>query len=81
METYCDILQVIGSGVEIPTSIMYKTNLCWTVMQSYMKTLLTRGLVVEEAKAGKRVYHLTQKGFEVLSQFLSLRDGLFLNVE
>lgn len=81
METYCDILRAIGAGAEKPTHIMYKANLSWTVMQSYIKALETRGLLTTIETEGKRLYHLSEKGFQLLSQFLSIREDLNLSPE
>jgi predicted transcriptional regulator len=76
METFCDILRAIGAGAEKPTHIMYKANLSWTVMQVYIKSLEGQGLVVSNSDQGKRLYHLTEKGFQLLSQFLTIKEDL-----
>jgi predicted transcriptional regulator len=81
METYCDILRAIGSGAEKPTHIMYKANLSWTVMQGYIKTLEAQGLVIPNDEGGKRLYRLSDKGYQLLNQFLSIREDLNLNPE
>ena len=81
METYCDILRAIGAGAEKPTHIMYKANLSWTVMQGYIKALESQNLVTVADEEGKRLYHLTEKGYQLLSQFLSIREDLNLNPE
>jgi predicted transcriptional regulator len=78
METFCDILRAIGAGAEKPTHIMYKANLSWTVMQNYIKSLETQGLVVSVSDQGKRLYHLSDKGFQLLKQFLTIREDLNL---
>lgn len=78
METFCDILRAIGAGAEKPTHIMYKANLSWTVMQVYIKSLEVQGLVVSNSDQGKRLYHLSDKGFQLLSQFLTIREDLNL---
>ena len=78
METMCDILVTIAAGTEKPTHIMYKANLSWRIMQQYMRALETQGLVVAQDDEGKRVYHLTEKGFKLLEQFNSLKEGLLL---
>jgi len=81
METFGDILRVISSGAQKPTHIMYKANLSWIVMQEYMKTLQQQGLVVEvEEKSSKRMYRLTNKGFEVLHRMQAIRDDLNLSI-
>lgn len=78
METYCDILRAIGAGAEKPTHILYKANLSWTVMQGYIRALEAQALVVSQDDDGKRLYHLTDKGFQLLNQFLSIREDLNL---
>ena len=79
METFCDILRAIGSGAQKPTHIMYKANLSWTVMQDYIKALEAQGLVVSDNEEGKRLYRLSQKGFQLLNQFLTIREDLNLS--
>jgi predicted transcriptional regulator len=78
METCSDILRVIGSGVQRPTHIMYKANLSWIVMQEYIRSLEAQGLVVSAIENNKKVFHLTQKGFEVLNRMKTLREDLSL---
>lgn len=81
METFCDILKAIGAGAEKPTHIMYKANLSWTVMQAYIRSLEAQGLVVTTNEQGKKMYHLSDKGFHLLNQFLSIREDLNLRGE
>jgi len=76
METTCDILRAISEGAEKPTHIMYKANLSWTVMQSCFKSLEAEGLVFTSSDQDKRLYHLSEKGFQLLSQFLTIREDL-----
>ncbi|MGI0091499.1 MAG: winged helix-turn-helix domain-containing protein [Nitrososphaerales archaeon] len=79
METFGDMLRAIGAGAEKPTHIMYKANLSWSVMQAYIKSLEAQGLVTTTiSEQGKRLYHLSDKGFQLLSQFLSIRQDLNL---
>jgi predicted transcriptional regulator len=81
METFCDILRAIGAGAEKPTHIMYKANLSWTVMQHYIKSLETQGLIIASSEQGKRLYHLSDKGFQLLKQFMTIREDLNLPSE
>jgi predicted transcriptional regulator len=81
METYCDILRVIASGAEKPTHIMYRSNLSWRIMQSFIKSLETQGLVVASSDEGKRLYHLSEKGFQLLKQFQAIKVDLNLQNE
>lgn len=78
METYCDIVKAIGAGAEKPTHIMYRANLSWTVMQGYIKDLETQGLIVSQEVDGKRLYKLTEKGFLLLKQYVSIKEDLRL---
>lgn len=81
METFGDILRVIGSGAVKPTHVMYKANLSWIVMQEYMKTLESQGLVVSTDEKNKRQYHLSQKGFDLLNKMQSIRSDLNLSMD
>ena len=76
METFGDILRAIAAGAEKPTHIMYKANLSWTVMQGYIKTLEAQGLIIADSDQGKRLFHLSEKGFQLSSQFMTIREEL-----
>jgi predicted transcriptional regulator len=78
METYCDIVKAIGAGAEKPTHIMYRANLSWTVMQGYIKDLETQALIASQEIDGKRLYRLTEKGFLLLRQYVSIKEDLKL---
>jgi predicted transcriptional regulator len=78
METLCDIVKAIGAGAEKPTHIMYKANLSWTVMQGYIKELENQSLVFSQDSDGKRMYKLTEKGFLLLKQYISIKEDLKL---
>ena len=74
----CDILTTIAAGTEKPTHIMYKANLSWKVMQQYMRSLESQGLIALMDEEGRRTYRLTEKGFSLLSQINSVRESLLL---
>ena len=77
MEMVCDILGVLAEGPSKPTHILYKANMSWRVLSSYLEYLLKRGLVDKEEKGGKRsTYVLTHKGRSILQ----LYDGLRLSL-
>ena len=81
METCSDILRAIGAGAEKPTHIMYKANLSWTVMQHYMKSLEAQNLIIATNEQGKRLYHLSDKGFQLLKQFMTIREDLNIPID
>ena len=81
METVCDILRALAAGADKPTHIMYKANLSWTVMQEYIKSLEAQGLVIANLEQGKHLYHLSEKGFQILSQFMTIREELDISVK
>ncbi len=73
MEVKIDILQAIKEGAGRPTHIMYRSNLSWSVMQGFIRTLELQGLVRTEASERKKRYLLTEKGERVLKTYLSVR--------
>jgi predicted transcriptional regulator len=77
MEMICDILGVVSEGPTKPTHILYKANMSWRVLSSYLDFLLKRGLIEKEEQGGKRsLYILTAKGRSILQ----LYDGLRLSL-
>ncbi|MDG6904752.1 MAG: hypothetical protein JRN20_03080 [Nitrososphaerota archaeon] len=76
IETFFDVLCTIGNGNEKPTHIMYKANLSWSVMQIYTNSLIRKGLVVFEENDGKKRYRLTDKGRQIMQQYLSIKEDL-----
>ncbi len=77
MEMVCDILGVLSEGPSKPTHILYKANMSWRVLSSYLEYLLKRGLVEKAEGGGKRsTYVLTMKGRSILQ----LYDGLRLSL-
>ena len=79
MEMYLDILRAIGSGAEKPTHVMYKANLSWVVMRGFLENLKAQGLVEESQVEGRSSLHLSNRGFELLNQFLLVRE-YFVNI-
>lgn len=76
IETLFDVLCVIGNGVEKPTHVMYKANLSWSVMQQYIEALLKKSLIVAETTEGKKRYKVSQRGRQVIQQYLSIKEDL-----
>ena len=74
LEIYVDIMEEIRSGNILPTKIMYAANLSWKPLQQMLKSLVNQELI-EELGADERdqrsnkVYHITEKGQNVLQYF------------
>jgi predicted transcriptional regulator len=78
MEMVCDVLGVVSEGPTKPTHILYRANMSWKVLSSYLDFLQKRGLIEREDQGGKRcVYRLTAKGRSILQ----LYDGLRLSLK
>jgi predicted transcriptional regulator len=78
MEVKLDILLAIKEGAGRPTHIMYRSNLSWSVMQGFIRSLEVQGLIKTEEKERKRKYVLTEKGERVLKTYESVRTQLNL---
>ena len=77
MEMVCDILGVLAGGPTRPTHILYKANMSWKVLSTYLDYLQEKGLIEKEAQGGKRcTYNLTQKGKSILQLYDGLRISL-----
>jgi len=77
MEMVCDILGVVSEGPTKPTHILYRANMSWRVLSSYLNFLLKRGLIEKEDQGGKRnLYTLTNKGRSILQLYNGLRLSL-----
>jgi len=76
MEIMCDILEVVSSGMERPTHIIYKANISWRVFNNCLKSLTAKGLVVKENDGKRDIYHVTEQGYKVLNEYKELRAGL-----
>jgi len=78
MEMICDILKVVSAGPTKPTHILYKANMSWKVLSSYLDFLTASGMLdKEDQEGGKRsTYRLTTKGRKVLSLYDGLKESL-----
>ncbi len=70
-----DILMVIHQkgGSARKTHILYKANLSYSSLQSYLHELKVRGLLEEVKVKGRIFYKLTEKGEDFLKQFQKLK--------
>ena len=77
MEMVCDILGVLSGGPTKPTHILYKANMSWKVLTTYLDYLTRHGLIEKDDQGAKRsIYTLTHKGRSILQ----LYDGLRLSL-
>jgi predicted transcriptional regulator len=76
LETYIDILHVIGEGIDRPTHVMYKSNVSWIALQHALKTLINQNFLTEDEEGNRKKYKLTNKGFRVLEYYSKVRAEL-----
>lgn len=76
MEVKIDIMQAIAEGAGRPTHIMYRSNLSWAVMRSFIKSLESQGLILSSQIDGKKSFVLTEKGGRVLQTYAAVRNQL-----
>ena len=73
-EMYIDVLNVISEGVNKPTRIMYRSNLCWQPLKEILNDLQTLGLIEKKevkSRNGSRkrsIYLITEDGRRVLKK-------------
>jgi predicted transcriptional regulator len=66
-----DILKVIHdkNNQMLHTHILYKANLSYPILQQYLEELMFKNLVIEQSVDNKRIYSLTDKGFDFLQRY------------
>ena len=71
-----DILKAIHdrNNVILHTHILYKANLSYPVLQDYLQELIVKHLIEEKLMHKKRMYSLTDKGFEYLQKYSMIDD-------
>jgi len=81
METFGDIVRAIGSGNNKLNGIIMNANLSWVALQSYIKTLESRGLVTIDLdyESGNRIFRLSDRGFRLLHAFSEVRTALSIS--
>ena len=84
LEIYVEILTEIKNGVNIPTRIMYKTNLSWKPVSQMLQYLEKQRLIENcfEKSVDHRSnkdYHITEKGDNVLQHFNRIKNLLVIN--
>jgi predicted transcriptional regulator len=84
-EIYIDILTQIKSGTNIPTRIMYSSNLSWKPLKQILNNLIKQGLIEDHQfdegdKRTKNTYNITEKGDNVLRYFNRAKDLMEVEV-
>jgi predicted transcriptional regulator len=71
-----DILKSISDkkGRIKPTHLLYKSNLSYQRMQSYVDELKGKGLVNEEQEKSGKMFTLTEKGYQFLAEYNRIRQ-------
>ena len=73
IEITANILELAKQGSR-KTRIMYLGNLSFDLVQKYLKQLQQLGLVeVKDTEKGERIYSITARGVEFLSDFYELQ--------
>lgn len=78
VETYFDAPCTI-EVIEIPTHVLYKADLSWTMAKLYTSSLISKVFIIIEGKDGS--YRLTEKGNKVAQQYLAIKKDLDLIAE
>lgn len=71
LEIVGDILKAIQAkgGTIKPTHLLYKSNLSHERMKLYVDELKSKGMIEENELKGKRVFSITDKGFDFLASY------------
>ena len=68
-EMMVDVLRAVRGGAALPTRVMYRSNLSWSVCQDLLKHLAAKGLLETRAEGERRVIVLTPRGSLALSGY------------
>jgi hypothetical protein len=73
-EDYIAVLRAIGAGLSLPGQIISITRIPWLTTMRCLRTLEQIGLVSTscEADSPQRFSKLTEKGYDLLSEIISL---------
>ncbi len=70
-----EILDIAKDGA-LKTQIMYKANLSFSQLNSYIKLLLEAHLIDITERSGKKTYKTTKKGVEYLQNYKEVLETL-----
>lgn len=75
LEIVFKILEVSQNGSN-KTNIVYSTYLNFKMAQNYINFLIEAKLLSLELQEGKKIYHTTEKGKEMLNKYRELSDKI-----
>ena len=70
------VLDAVRNGADRPTQVMYKSNLSWSICQSFLGRLSERGFLKVTSEGPRRRYKLTPTGLEMLSSFTRVAEAM-----
>ena len=62
------VVQERGGSIK-PTHLLYKANLSHDAMKRYVQELLDAKFLEERMESGKKIYALTEQGYQFLSEY------------
>ena len=76
LEIIHDILKIIRDHDNsiLPTPLLRYSNLSTQNFNKYISELLRKGLIEEKYDKNRRYYSLTERGFEFLKKYRSIRE-------
>jgi len=76
LEIINDMLKSIqNKGGKIkPTHLLYKSNLSHSKMKEYLTELIGKKMIEETLDKDKKMFVITQKGYEFLSEFERIKE-------
>lgn len=77
-EMHLDVLDTISRGIEKPTRIMFSANSSWLALNDALAMLESNGLINRNLHESRVKYSVTEKGFEVLKSYRSVRENVDL---
>lgn len=75
-EIRMDILRVAAEGLVKPTHLMYRSNTSWIVLRKNLESLLASGFMLQSGESSRTEYAITEKGREVLHDYIRLVEDL-----
>lgn len=73
-EASLDLIAALATGDHVPTHLMYKTNLSWSILKKLIGELVEKGYVKQISEEARTRYFLTMKGMQLLQLYKSVGD-------